>query len=174
MIGGILAGVVFAMMEMVYAAIAKGSFFAPLGMVASLPLQQPPPQIPLGTAIVVGLATHMVLSMMFGFIAAVIIGKFASVVSSPFGIVDRRERRAPDPVAPQLLRHRAPTTRSLVRHPDRLVLARAHRPHDLLWNGPRRLPGEPAPKSSPLSRTWVLASDGLSQDTLGRAASRLS
>ncbi|HUX85992.1 MAG TPA: hypothetical protein VMW65_03235 [Chloroflexota bacterium] len=87
LIGGILAGMVFAMMEMVYGAFAKGSFFAPLKMIASLPLQQPPPQIPLGSAIVVGLITHMVFSMMFGLIAAVIISQVPSAASSQSGIV---------------------------------------------------------------------------------------
>lgn len=65
-IGGIVAGLVFAVFEMIYAAIAAGNFFGPLAMIASIPLQTPPPEIGLSSAIVVGLITHMILSIGFG------------------------------------------------------------------------------------------------------------
>jgi len=65
-VGGIVAGLVFAVFEMIYAAIAAGNFFGPLQMIASIPLQIPPPEIGLGSAIVVGLITHLILSTGFG------------------------------------------------------------------------------------------------------------
>jgi len=141
LIGGILAGMVFAMTEMICGALEKGSFFP---FCVSLPLQQPPPQIPLGTATVVGLITHMVVSMMFGLIAAVIISKVASVVSSQPGIVIVASVVGLilwpldfHVIAP-------PSKRALVRHAGRLVLAGTHRAHDLFWSGPGSVPGEPA------------------------------
>lgn len=65
-IGGAIAGVAMAMVEMVWAAVVGAGFWAPLQMIASVPLGTAPPEIALSTAIPVGVLTHMVLSMMFG------------------------------------------------------------------------------------------------------------
>lgn len=90
LIGGIIAGVLFALMEMIYAWVAKGDFWGPIRMIASIPLQQPPPQIPLTTAIVTGLLSHMFFSMVFGVVVALIVSALAgasSMFRSPTAIV---------------------------------------------------------------------------------------
>lgn len=65
-VGGAVAGVAMAMVEMLWAAAAGMGFWFPLKMIASVPLGTMPPEIALSTAIPVGLITHMALSMMFG------------------------------------------------------------------------------------------------------------
>ncbi len=87
LIGGIIAGIIFAMFEMVIAWLLSGNFFGPLRMIAGIPLQQPPPQIAMGTAIVVGMITHMVFSMMFGVVVAWIVAMVAALRRSPAATV---------------------------------------------------------------------------------------
>ncbi len=71
LVGGIAAGIVFAMFEMIMAAIMGDGFFAPLMMIGAIVLGQgalpmPEPTIGLSTIVPVGIAVHMALSMMYG------------------------------------------------------------------------------------------------------------
>lgn len=75
-IGGIVAGIVFAMFEMAFAWLMTGSPWGPLRMIAGIVIAQPPPQIDLTMAVIVGMMLHMVFSMMFG----AIFGAIASAV----------------------------------------------------------------------------------------------
>lgn len=81
-IGGLVAGAVFLVFEMLYALIAAGNPFGPLAMMASIPMQTPPPQIALGSAILVGLITHAILSIGFGVVATYIINSVEQLRSS--------------------------------------------------------------------------------------------
>lgn len=94
--GGLIAGVVFLVFESLYALIAAGNLFGPLAMMASIPMQTPPPQIGLGSAIFVGLITHAILSIGFGLVVTFLIDKVDAlrsstatllVVTSAFGLV---------------------------------------------------------------------------------------
>ena len=81
LVGGIIAGIVFAMFEMIMAAIMGDGFFAPLMMIGAIVLGQgalpmPEPTIGLSTIVPVGIAVHMVLSMLYG----VVFGAVASSV----------------------------------------------------------------------------------------------
>jgi hypothetical protein len=81
LVGGIIAGIVFAMFEMIVAAIMGDGFFAPLMMIGAIVLGQgalpmPEPTIGLSTIVPVGIAVHMVLSMLYG----VVFGAVASSV----------------------------------------------------------------------------------------------
>lgn len=73
-IGGVIAGIVFAMFEMIVAAIMNGgnAFFMPLRMIGAtvLGMKALDPGYSLLTAGVVGLMVHMVLSVLFGVILA--------------------------------------------------------------------------------------------------------
>lgn len=82
LVGGVVAGVVFAMFEMLVALLLSGDLFAPLRSIAGIPLGGPPSQIALGTAMPVGLATHMVLSMFYGVIAAFVVSAVTWFLSS--------------------------------------------------------------------------------------------
>lgn len=83
-IGGIIAGIVFAMAEMIGAAFIAGNpFIMPLKAIASVPLGTPPPEIPTGTAIPVGIIFHMLMSMIFGVIFALLVVYIAALRSSP-------------------------------------------------------------------------------------------
>lgn len=68
--GGFIAGIVFAIVEMLEAAIVGGSIFDPLRMIASIPLQLPPPEIAIETALVFGTLFHIVLAIILGIIGA--------------------------------------------------------------------------------------------------------
>lgn len=74
LIGGIFAGLVFAMFEMVMAAVLNGAdaFFAPLRMIGAMVLGQQALQADysLIAAAAAGVGVHMVLSMMFGLAVA--------------------------------------------------------------------------------------------------------
>ncbi|MBI4320837.1 MAG: hypothetical protein HY675_20280 [Chloroflexi bacterium] len=69
-IGGVIAGIVFAMFEMVVAMVMGGSFFDPLRMIGSMALGSGAllPTYPLATAAIVGLVMHMMLSAIYGVI----------------------------------------------------------------------------------------------------------
>lgn len=74
-IAGVIAGIVFAMFEMIMAALLKGAFFGPLRMISAIVLGPAAitPDYPAVTAIVVGIVVHMVLSIIFGIVFAAIV-----------------------------------------------------------------------------------------------------
>lgn len=86
-VGGIGAGVVFAMFEMIMAAILNGSsaFFVPLRMIAGIALgpQALQPGYSLVTVVVVGLGIHMMMSAAFGLVFAGILRSVPALASSP-------------------------------------------------------------------------------------------
>lgn len=85
--GGIIAGAVFLVFESLYALIAAGNLFGPLAMMASIPMQTPPPQIELGSAIIVGIITHAILSVGFGVVVTYVIGAVAQLRSSTAAVL---------------------------------------------------------------------------------------
>ena len=73
LIGGVIAGVVFLIAEMIGSVLLGGELLAPFQAFASIPLGQMPPEIAIGTAIPVGFVTHFVLSIIYGVIFALIV-----------------------------------------------------------------------------------------------------
>ncbi len=87
-IGGIIAGIIFAMAEMIGAALlGGGNAFMPLKMMASIPLGTQPPEIPLGTAIAVGTIFHLLFSAVLGVLFALLVANVAALRASPTAIV---------------------------------------------------------------------------------------
>ena len=82
-IGGIVAGVIFAMAEMVGAWFLQGKPLLPLHLIASIPLQTPPTNIGTLSAVVVGTITHMFFSMVFGVVAALFVVLVDALRRSP-------------------------------------------------------------------------------------------
>lgn len=82
LIGGFIAGVVFAMGEMIGAQLMQGNAFMPLHMIAGVPLQQDPKTIEPGTAIPVGMIAHMMYSMALGVVIAWIVASVAGLRAS--------------------------------------------------------------------------------------------
>ncbi|HBY99183.1 MAG TPA: hypothetical protein DEP84_35430 [Chloroflexi bacterium] len=86
-IGGLIAGIVFAVFEMVVAALLNGvnAFFMPLRMIGGIVLgsQALQPAYPLVSAAVTGIVVHMILSMVFGVIFAVIVAYIPQLASTP-------------------------------------------------------------------------------------------
>jgi uncharacterized membrane protein YagU involved in acid resistance len=68
--GGIVAGIIFAMAEMILNVLMGKPFFGPLRLIGSIVLGQQAlaPTYPLVSAAIVGLIVHMIMSMMFGLI----------------------------------------------------------------------------------------------------------
>ena len=89
--GGIVAGIVFAMFEMVMALVLNGSnaFFMPLRMIGAIGLGQSAlmPSTALVSAGGAGLVIHMVLSMMFGAIVAAVIAYVPQLSQSGTAVV---------------------------------------------------------------------------------------
>jgi hypothetical protein len=75
---GIVAGIVFAMFEMIVAQIMGDGFFMPLRMIGAIVLGQGAlePSYPLVTAAIAGVVVHMVLSAIYG----AVFGAIASAV----------------------------------------------------------------------------------------------
>jgi len=69
-VGGIVAGIVFAMAEMVMAVLLGGSFWAPLQMIGAIVLGPAvlPPAVPTAFVVIVGVIFHMMMSAIFGVI----------------------------------------------------------------------------------------------------------
>jgi uncharacterized membrane protein YagU involved in acid resistance len=87
-IGGVIAGITFVLAEMIGSAVVAGNpFIMPLKAMASVPIGTPPPEIPTGTAIPVGLIFHMLLSIVLGIIFALIVTNVAALRSSPTVLV---------------------------------------------------------------------------------------
>ncbi len=72
-IAGILAGIVFAMFEMVMAAVMEQGFFAPLRMIGAIVLGEGAlePSYSVATAAPVGLVVHLAMSALYGGVFAV-------------------------------------------------------------------------------------------------------
>ncbi len=82
LIGGLVAGIVFAMGEMISAWLMQGNAFMPLHMIAGVPLQQDPKAVEPGTALRVGMITHMLYSMALAVVIALIVASVAGLRAS--------------------------------------------------------------------------------------------
>lgn len=86
-IGGVIAGLVFAMFEMIMAALLNGAnaFFMPLRMIGATVLGQEAlqPSYSLLTAGFVGLVVHMMLSIAFGTVFALLVSALPMLANSP-------------------------------------------------------------------------------------------
>jgi len=69
-VGGIIAGIIFAMAEMILNVLMGKPFFGPLKLISSIVLGQQAlaPTYPLVSAAIIGLIVHMIMSMIFGLI----------------------------------------------------------------------------------------------------------
>ena len=90
-IGGMLAGIVFAMFEMIIAVVLNGgdAFFMPLRMIGAIGLGMSAldPASSLVTAGGAGLVIHMILSAMFGLVIAGVIAQAGSLSRSTASIL---------------------------------------------------------------------------------------
>ncbi len=87
-IGGIIGGIIFAIAEMIGGSVIDGNpFFMPLKAFASIPIGKEPPKIAWATAVPVGVISHMVLSIIYGVIFALIIAYLPMLRVSPVLIV---------------------------------------------------------------------------------------
>ena len=90
-VGGIVAGIAFAMFEMVMAAVLNGSdaFFMPLRMIGGIGLGAAAldPATSLLVAGAAGLAIHMVLSMMYGLVVAGVLAQIGTLARSTVSIL---------------------------------------------------------------------------------------
>ncbi len=86
---GMVAGIVFAIFEMVVAALMDQGFFMPLRMIAAIVLGEEAldPSYALVTAALVGLAVHMALSALFGMVLAGGAGSVGALRESRFGLI---------------------------------------------------------------------------------------
>jgi hypothetical protein len=82
-LGGLLAGLVFAMAAMLAAWLMQGWLVRPLHLFASIPLQMPPALIDPVLAIPVGVVTHLLFSVLFGVVAASLVTRFPDLRRSP-------------------------------------------------------------------------------------------
>jgi len=87
-LGGLIAGIVFALFEMIITAVLMGgdAFFMPLRMIEAMVLGQEAlmPTYDLITAAIVGLVVHMMLSIVFGIVFGVIVA-LVPTLSQPAG-----------------------------------------------------------------------------------------
>ena len=106
-IGGVLAGIVFAMFEMIMAAVLNGggAFFMPLRMIGAIGVGASAldPATSLVTAGGAGLVIHMILSMMYGVMVAGVIALVGSLQVDRLG-PRRLEHRWLRPLDHELLR----------------------------------------------------------------------
>ncbi len=88
LIGGSIAGIVFAFVEMLGSVLMGMPFLMPFQVFASIPLGIPPMDIPLGTAIPIGTVAHMLLSIIYGVAFALAVQNIALLrTSGPATIV---------------------------------------------------------------------------------------
>jgi ABC-type polysaccharide/polyol phosphate export permease len=83
LIGGVVAGIMFAIAAMIADWQMHGGLLMPLHMFASIPLQTPPALIDPVLAIPIGLVMHLLFSLLFGVIAASIVTRFPDLRRSP-------------------------------------------------------------------------------------------
>ncbi len=81
-IGGLVVAVVFAAAEMIITALTGGSLWMPFKAFASVPLGVPPPEIPLSTAIPIGLGFHLIYTIILVLAFIVIWAKIPVLRSS--------------------------------------------------------------------------------------------
>lgn len=86
-IGGIVVAIVFAVAEMIATALTGGSLWMPFQAFASVPLGTPPPKIPLGTAIPVGLIFHVIYTVGLSVVFILIWAKVSVLRTSPTATV---------------------------------------------------------------------------------------
>ncbi|MBI3979637.1 MAG: hypothetical protein HY331_15765 [Chloroflexi bacterium] len=88
-IGGVVAGIVFAIFEMVAMALMGAPVQAPLRMIGAIPLgaDSLSPAYPAETAIVVGAVTHLILSAIFGVVFALIVAALPQLAASAATLV---------------------------------------------------------------------------------------
>jgi len=77
--GGLLAGIVFILAEMLAAWFATGNVWAPLQMIASVPLGIPPALISIQDAVISGGIFHLVYSALLGVFTAIIVAASAGI-----------------------------------------------------------------------------------------------
>lgn len=82
---GLIAGVIFAIMEMVAAAMMGDPALMPVRMFASVVLGKGAMEGPLGTALVVGTIAHLVLSAAFGIPYGLFSGRMSDPTRTSFG-----------------------------------------------------------------------------------------
>jgi uncharacterized membrane protein YagU involved in acid resistance len=85
-LGGFIAGIVFAMFEMIVAALLMGSdaFWMPMRMIGAIVLGEQAllPTYALATAAIVGLVVHMMLSIIFGLVFGGIVALVPALAQS--------------------------------------------------------------------------------------------
>ncbi len=78
-IGGLVAGTIFLIAEMIGSVLLGGELLGPFQAFASIPLGQMPPEIAIATAVPVGLITHAVLSVLYGVVFAFAVVSFPAL-----------------------------------------------------------------------------------------------
>jgi hypothetical protein len=82
---GIIAGVIFAMMEIIGAAMMGSPALTPVRMFASVVLGRAAMEGPLGTALVVGTIAHLVLSAVSGIVFGLVSSRLSEPTRTSFG-----------------------------------------------------------------------------------------
>lgn len=86
---GFIAGIAFAIFEMIMAAILKNAFFGPMRMISGIVLGQQAltPSYSAATAIIVGFIVHFVLAIIFGAIFGLIAAYIPTLASSSMMLI---------------------------------------------------------------------------------------
>lgn len=88
-VGGIIAGLVFAMFEMLAAAVLGLPFVMPLRMIGAIGIgpEALNPAYPLVTAIAIGVAIHMILSAVFGAVFGLIVAAVPQLMENATNLI---------------------------------------------------------------------------------------
>jgi len=88
-IAGVIAGIVFALFEMIMAAALKDAFFGPLRMISGIALGKEAlqPSYGLATAVSVGIIVHMIDAIVFGVIFGLIVAAVPMLARSTATLV---------------------------------------------------------------------------------------
>jgi hypothetical protein len=89
MIAGIIAGLAFAVFEMIVAGIITGNFFAPFRMISAVALGQAAltPEVSLGVAIITGTLVHLAYSIVAGAVFALIIAAIPPLHATTWAVI---------------------------------------------------------------------------------------
>lgn len=89
LVAGLIGGIAFALFEMIVAAVLVGNFFGPLRMISAVVLGQQAltQEVSLGLAALVGVAVHMVYSLLAGVVFALIIAAVGAFHSSRGAVI---------------------------------------------------------------------------------------